>query len=83
MEILNEILNTKKIIKVYSGANYACRCGCRGVYHYPSTDLDNDEMWDDVIFARDLVDSGATVELGDGYINIPYGANAAITIYFE
>lgn len=63
------------VTRVYVGANNACRCGCKGVYHEPGS----------VGFKRALNKArklGYSDDAGAGYVNFPYGNNRAITLYF-
>lgn len=65
-----------EVTRVYVGADNACRCGCKGVYHEPGS----------VGFKRAL-NKARKLELADGvcgsYANFPYGNNRAITLYFD
>lgn len=76
-----------KVEKVYVGKE-GCRCGCNGVYYYPSPDdLDftvYDVMYQGVELARD----GAKTDVGyigedSCWVNITCSPERVYTIYFN
>ncbi len=81
---MNDILanRTTPITKVYVGADRACRCGCRGSYA---------SVADGKIFSTRVkrfmsllakADAADVEDDGDN-INISYGNNRAMTVYFD
>lgn len=71
----------KTITKIYMGKDRACRCGCAGTYTYPNSPLFAKRvarfqyMWDDYVPTVDDMD--------DSYVNLSYGKNRALTVYFD
>lgn len=69
-----------RITKIYVGQDHCCRCGCRGRYH------EGDEITRrNIAHAVRILALGGKCEIDEGcpYVNIPYGDDRAITIYFE
>ena len=65
-----------EVTRVYVGADNACRCGCKGVYHEPGS----------VGFKRALSKArklGSSDDVNATCANFPYGNNRAITLYFD
>jgi len=70
-----------KVTKVYMGKDRHCRCGCGGEY-VERGDAKFDlrlkrfiKMWCDYTPAQD--------DMGDNSLNVSYGQNRALTVYFD
>lgn len=74
-----------QVKKVYVGADNCCRCGCRGNYIYTGFLPKDDKRVKTLLTrAKNMVESGKgeITDESEEYINISYGNNRAITIYF-
>lgn len=88
-----KIFTIEDVEKVYTGKDHHCRCGCAGNYYYSSLSrqvnvlLTNDVQVQSLITrATNLIGKGAghITDIKEGlYINVRYGNNRAITIYFR
>jgi len=78
----------KDISSVYSGRE-GCRCGCGGEYVTSSYSTEQrSEVNDELIIkrlkrAKNLVNKGATLEIGDTYANLITGKKSVLTFYFD
>ena len=87
-QFLSATLN--QISQVYLGKDRHCRCGCGGEYVAttymvkPRTEDINDELVAKRLKrAKRLVESGASVDYNETYVNISTGNNRAMTFYFD
>lgn len=77
-----------QISSVYSGRE-GCRCGCLGDYVTSSYSTEQrSEINDELIIkrlkrAKNLVNKGATFEIGDTYLNLITGKKSVLTFYFD
>ena len=75
-----------KVTKIYLGADRACRCGCKGEYvtrGEPKFDLRLKRfmrMWETYTPIKGDVGRYYRELL---YLNISYGSNRALTVYFD
>jgi hypothetical protein len=76
-----KVYDSEKVSKIYMGKD-GCRCGCEGEYAYPGDskferrlEMFQKKFWESTPETRD-------VELGE-YIDVSYGNNRAITVYFK
>jgi hypothetical protein len=72
---LSEILKDKEVIKIYSGKDDYCRCGCGGKYHYPSARMFKAMLRraDEALYELRWADEAHQYRFmqSTGYINIP------------
>lgn len=84
-------IQLNQISQIYVGKDRNCRCGCQGTYiatsfmESPRTDIiDDRRAQKNLTRAKRLaVKKDVLVEYGDNHINIGYGNNRAITVYFD
>lgn len=74
-------IDQNAVSQIYIGQDNACRCGCKGEYSRPE---------DGVIFSKrlkrfmNMVNKLDTnVEVEDTYVNVSYGKDRAMTVYFK
>lgn len=82
--LVESFLANKTIDKIYSGADNACRCGCRGKYY----EADNRMFKSMLKKVMNKVNEGGVEihhceDCGVEWINISYGDNRAYTIYVK
>ena len=69
------------VTRIYQGQDRACRCGCKGEY------VERGEAKFDKRlkrFARMLAGYEPTADdMGSNYMNLSYGENRAMTVYFD
>lgn len=66
--------------RVYVGKDHACRCGCKGAYHEAGTP----GFIRAIKKAEKLVNvEHVKVDDDGGHVNVPYGNDRAITLYFR
>ena len=81
-------IDISKITKIYMGRDRTCRCGCAGEYLEP-----NDKLFSKRVkrfmamaatynFEEHVTDQGF-LDKGPNYMNISYGQDRALTIYFD
>lgn len=83
-------IDVNRIKQIYMGRDRICRCGCHGEYvsrGEPKFDrrvrlfLEMAESYD---FAKNVSpSSGRPLDVDDTYMNISYGKDRALTIYFD
>jgi hypothetical protein len=75
------IIDKNKITKIYMGRDRICRCGCAGEY------VERGEPMFDLRLKRFIrMAETYTVgqdDIGDNYINLSYGQDRALTVYFD
>ena len=84
-------IQLNQISQIYVGKDRNCRCGCGGTYiatsfmESPRTDIiDDRRAQKNLTRAKKLaLKKDVLVEYGDNHINIGYGNNRAITVYFD
>ena len=73
--------NAEKVTQIYMGRDKICRCGCAGEYVKPGDDLFDirvkrfSKMWEKYQAKED--------DIGGSYLNISYGKDRALTVYFD
>jgi hypothetical protein len=73
--------NAEAVTRVYLGQDRACRCGCRGEYvergdaKFSKRVQRFARMWASYTPSKDDVDTN--------YMNLSYGENRALTVYFD
>ena len=73
--------NAEKVTQIYLGKDRHCRCGCGGEYVKPGENKFNvrierfAKMWENYQAKED--------DISGSYLNISYGRNRAITVYFD
>ena len=73
--------NAEAVTRVYLGQDRACRCGCKGSYAERGTPAFDKRlkrfarMWASYTPSRDDVDTS--------FLNLSYGENRALTVYFD
>ena len=75
------IIDKNKITKIYMGRDRICRCGCAGEYVERG-----DPMFDLRLKRFIRMAETYTVcqdDIGDNYINLSYGQDRALTVYFD
>lgn len=73
--------DASKVTKVYLGKDRVCRCGCAGEYVYRGEPKFEKRVAN---FARKLADYTLTQDdLGDNFMNVSYGNDRALTVYFD
>jgi hypothetical protein len=82
----------EQVEKVYTGRDSGCRCGCHGTYTYrvdnpviPREIACNGRVKSSVTRARKLVASGEgkITDSNESYLNVSFGNDRAICIYFK
>jgi hypothetical protein len=82
------VINVDRIKQIYMGRDKICRCGCHGEYvsrgepmfeQRVSRFLKMAETYD---FTKNL-SNGRPLDVDDTYMNISYGRDRALTIYFD
>ena len=73
-------INAAFVTQVYSGEDRACRCGCRGLYYGPG---DTGHARAVSRANRMLREGTAKVDVDGRYVNLSYGNNRAICLYFD
>ena len=84
-------IQLNQISQIYVGKDRCCRCGCGGKYiattfmESPRTDIiDDRRALTNLNRAKRLeAKKAAIVEYGDNHINVGFGNNRAICIYFD
>lgn len=76
-----DAFDASKVTKIYLGKDRYCRCGCGGAY------VDRGEpMFEKRLqrFAKMWCEYTPDVaDVNDTYLNISYGDNRALTVYFD
>ena len=73
-----------KVTKVYRGKDRHCRCGCGGNYFYRNELKDNAFEQNLNEFEKKLIKYICREgDVGDNYLNVSYGKNSALTVYFD
>jgi hypothetical protein len=73
--------NADAVTQIYLGADRACRCGCKGNYlNRGEAGFDRRlrrfaRMWENYVPGDD--------DVGSSYLNIRYGNNRAMAVYFD
>ena len=73
--------DAEKVTQIYMGRDKICRCGCAGEYvrrGEPLFDLRVKRfarMWENYKPTED--------DLGSSYLNVSYGQDRALTVYFD
>lgn len=76
-----DAFDTSKINKIYLGKDNCCRCGCGGDYVERAAPLFEKRlkrftaMWADYELQK--------FDEGDNFLNLSYGNNRAMTVYFD
>lgn len=71
----------EEVTKIYLGKDRVCRCGCEGEYVRLGDPMFQKrlarfaKMWADYEPAKD--------DIGPNYLNLSYGKNRALTVYFD
>lgn len=83
-------ITLNQISQIYVGKDRNCRCGCGGTYtatsfmEDPRSEVNDRKAQSSLTRAKRMVERNkAEVEYGDNHINVAYGNNRAITIYFD
>lgn len=77
-----DAFDASKVTKIYLGEDWACRCGCKGEY------VERGEPMFDKRLQRFVkmwceYDADPRFDVTDTYLNISYGKNRAMTVYFD
>ena len=73
-------VNAAFVTQVYVGVDRACRCGCKGLYYKPG-DASHTRAVNRA--NRMLREGSAEVEAEGCYVNLSFGNNRAICLYFD
>jgi len=75
------MFEASKVTKIYLGKDRHCRCGCGGEYVNRGEPMFDkrlkrfESMWADYKVGDD--------DEGSNYLNVSYGKNRALTVYFD
>lgn len=81
-------IDISKITKIYMGRDRICRCGCAGEYVERGEPLFESrvsrfmKMAETYNFEEHVTDQGF-LDKGPNYMNISYGKDRALTVYFD
>lgn len=82
-------IDTSKIKQIYLGRDRICRCGCQGEYvargepKFEKRVKRFLKMAETYNFEEHVSAYGGFLDKDDTYMNISYGKDRAMTIYFE
>lgn len=81
------MFDASKVTKIYMGRDRVCRCGCAGEYVSRGKQGHLAEKFDKRVarFAKMWAEyiPDPKDDIGDNYLNISYGKNRALTVYFD
>lgn len=77
-----DAFDASKVTKIYIGKDRYCRCGCGGQYADRGDPIFEKRL---KRFAKMWCDYEAdpVADVGDTFLNISYGDNRALTVYFD
>lgn len=74
-------IDFNQVTKIYLGTDRHCRCGCGGEYVYRGQPIFEKRL---ARFAKKLSDyTPSKFDVEWNYVNVSYGNNRALTVYFE
>ncbi len=82
-------INVERIKQIYMGRDRICRCGCHGKYVSRGEPMFEErvkrflKMAETYDFQKNITQSGRPLDVDETYMNISYGKDRALTIYFD
>lgn len=78
-------IDETKITKIYMGRDRICRCGCAGEYVDRGEPMFEKRVERFMKMAQtyNFKDNRYQNDIGPNYVNISYGRDRALTIYFD
>lgn len=77
------------VTRIYLGRDRICRCGCAGEYVERGEPMFEKrlerfiKMAENYNFEEHVSAYGGFLDMGDNYMNISYGKDRAMTVYFD